>query len=152
MRTGDPLLTLHDSLADARLVTLYPVKSPRFKYVTSDTPDPVTKSRVKKVKTDEFDERRPYVDEMDVHMFPQTWGSTALGFGGIGGAAMTTAYTVIVRGPQGDYAVYFSGRLAYHIENPERRFFEDIAKGQMECVRGSVVYYPPKNKKQAPTK
>jgi len=40
--------------------------------------------------------RRVYTDEVEVVMFPQTWGSTALGYGGIGGAAMTPAYTVVV--------------------------------------------------------
>ncbi len=58
--------------------------------------------------------RRPAADECVVRaMFPQTWSSTALGFGGIGGAAMTTAYTCIIEGPAGDVAVYWAGRFAY---------------------------------------
>lgn len=60
--------------------------------------------------------RRPYVDEIEVRaMFSQTWGSTALGFGGIGGAAMTPAYTVVLQGPNQDLAVYFQGRFAYRV-------------------------------------
>lgn len=61
--------------------------------------------------------RRPAPHDVHVAaMFPQMWGSTALGFGGIGGAAMTTAYTIIIESPHtGHFAVYFGngGRLAY---------------------------------------
>lgn len=61
--------------------------------------------------------RRPTIDECEVvAMFSQTWGSTAMGFGGIGGAAMTAAYTVIIRGPANDYAVYWHGRLGYRVD------------------------------------
>lgn len=60
--------------------------------------------------------RRPYTHEVDVTMFNQTWGSTALGYGGIGGQALTDAYTVIVEF-LGIYCVYFGcGRLAYKID------------------------------------
>lgn len=60
--------------------------------------------------------RRPDVAECQVYaMFAQTWGSTALGFGGIGGAAMTPAYTVVVKGQEGHLAVYWAGRFAYVI-------------------------------------
>lgn len=60
--------------------------------------------------------RRPDPTECQVFaMFAQTWGSTALGFGGIGGAAMTPAYTVVVKGPQGHLAVYWAGRFGYLI-------------------------------------
>jgi hypothetical protein len=79
--------------------------------------------------------RRPAVHECEVHaMFAQTWGSTALGFGGIGGAAMTPAYTVIIHGPDGHLAVYFGTRLAYVVDwntqtDAQRKAFdEDLAK------------------------
>lgn len=60
--------------------------------------------------------RRPMPHELEVIVFPQTWGSTALGYGGMGGSAMTPAYTVIViLGTI--HCVYFGdgGRLAYRI-------------------------------------
>lgn len=60
--------------------------------------------------------RRPYTDEVNVTLFNQGWGSTALGYDGIGGAALTDAYTVIVEF-LGTYCVYFGcGRLAYKID------------------------------------
>jgi len=46
--------------------------------------------------------RRPDLWEVDVYSFPQTWASTALGFGGplgfggIGGASIKTAQTLLV--------------------------------------------------------
>lgn len=61
--------------------------------------------------------RRPYTDEVNVTLFNQGWGSTALGYDGIGGAALTDAYTVIVE-YLGTYCVYFGcGRLAYKIDS-----------------------------------
>lgn len=75
---------------------------------------------------DGYRARRPYETEVDVTMFAQTWGSTALGFGGIGGQAFTTAYTVVVQGPAGEALVYFGGRLAYRINRPNHMFNDDI--------------------------
>ena len=61
--------------------------------------------------------RRPYTDEVNVTMFNQGWGSTALGYDGIGGAALTDAYTVIVE-LNGVFCVYFGcDRLAYKIDS-----------------------------------
>lgn len=79
--------------------------------------------------------RRPDVSEIQVTaMFPQTWGSTALGFGGMGGAAMTPAYTVVVTGPNGHLAVYWAGQHAYTMdltaitEQQRDNFNADLAK------------------------
>ncbi len=58
--------------------------------------------------------RRPLPDECRVvAMFPQTWGMTSLGFGGLGGSAVTPAYTTLIEGPAGDVAVYWAGQFAY---------------------------------------
>ena len=49
----------------------------------------------------------------EVYLFPQTWGSTALGFGGIGCQAITTADTTVII--ERDYLawVFFAGEFAY---------------------------------------
>lgn len=61
--------------------------------------------------------RRPYMHELDVDMFLQGWGSTALGYGGIGGSAMTDAYTVVVSYGHCQFCVYFGcGVLAYKVD------------------------------------
>jgi hypothetical protein len=65
-------------------------------------------------------------------MFPQTWSSTALGFGGIGGQAITSAYVCIIESNLvGGYAVYFGGRLAYVINRPNEKFIGDIERHRM---------------------
>ncbi len=88
--------------------------------------------------------RRPDSSECEVEaMFAQTWGSTALGYGGIGGAAMTPAYTVVVAGPDGSAAVYWAGRFAYLVPKGAAReqlaaFMVDVRErrtaGRMEAV------------------
>lgn len=91
--------------------------------------------------------RRPDVSECEVSaMFAQTWGSTALGFGGIGGAAMTPAYTVVVDGPDGSRVVYWAGRFAYLIPavvTPEQRqaLADDLAKGWTVSRREAGARY-----------
>lgn len=53
---------------------------------------------------------------IDVHCFEQIWGSTACGWGGMGGAAMTASYTVaIINKTYKIIAVFWDGRLAYCI-------------------------------------
>lgn len=76
-----------------------------------------------------------------IYVFPQTWGSTALGFSGIGGQAMTSAYTTVVTEDYLGYCgVFFGNRLAYIIKNPKQRFFEDLANHNMRPVREKGVY------------
>ena len=60
--------------------------------------------------------RRPRADECFVlAMFAEAWGSTSLGFGGVGGAAITAAYTVAIQGPGEDIVVYWGSRFAFLI-------------------------------------
>ena len=51
--------------------------------------------------------------DCDVIDFDQTWGSTALGFSGMGGQIMTTERTYIIVYTNRAY-VYFGGRYATH--------------------------------------
>lgn len=75
-------------------------------------------------------------------MFPQTWSSTALGFGGLGGAAMTTAYTIVLESNYGlGCCVYFQGKFAYRIDKPNDRFFQDINNRQMVKVKEANDLY-----------
>ncbi len=56
------------------------------------------------------------VSDLEWEAWPQRWGSTALGYSGIGGQAITTAQTVVVTCPSLCYqaAVFFGGpHLAY---------------------------------------
>lgn len=92
--------------------------------------------------------RRPYINEVDVTMFNQTWGSTALGYGGIGGSALTDAYTVVVEF-LGIYCVYFGGgRLAYKIDTSllskegYKNFAEDLGFRNMASQYDTSKRYP----------
>jgi len=75
-------------------------------------------------------------------MFAQTWPSTALGFGGIGGQAITSAYVCVIESNLiGQFAVYFGGRLAYVIKRPTGKFFEDISNQTMVDSRLGCATY-----------
>lgn len=89
--------------------------------------------------------RRPASDQCDVVLFPQTWGSTALGYGGYGGCAITTAYTIVVACRQTrTRAVYFGarGRLAYLVPAGvgEDTFREAIAQQSLPSVASAEAF------------
>lgn len=74
-------------------------------------------------------------------MFPQTWSSTALGFGGLGGQAITPAYTVIIESTLGHgYCVYFGGRFAYMVERATDHFFGDVINQRMAAIKEHAKY------------
>lgn len=94
-----------------------------------------------------------------MYVFPQTWSSTALGFDGCGGQAITEAYTTVVemtsykfesgkdiRGivykelEDKVYAVFFDGRIAYMCLNPNSEFFRDFDRMCMKPQRGAEYY------------
>jgi aspartate aminotransferase-like enzyme len=84
--------------------------------------------------------RRPDLSELEIYSFPQTWGSTALGFDGIGGSAMTTALTVVVMlGVEA--CVYFGGSFAYRIEEINDFFRADMQRYDMKAVTGARKLY-----------
>lgn len=78
--------------------------------------------------------------EMEVYSFPQTWGDTSLGFGGVAGQAFTSAQTTVVLTNTLKAAVYFSRRLAYVIENPNDVFFDHLRQHDMVEVRKANIY------------
>ena len=75
--------------------------------------------------------------EFKFKMFPQILESTALGFGGVGGSAITSAYTTVVSDKHtGWYGVFFGEKLAYIIFKPNYEFFIDITRESMvECSK-----------------
>ena len=84
---------------------------------------------------------RPTLDDFDLYTFEQVWGSTALGFGGIGGSAMTSArtYVFVPVSCNQKCFVYFAGRFAY-AANYSEKFMEDVRKGNMEPVSSAGKY------------
>ena len=100
---------------------------------------------------------KAYYYDIRANVFPQTWSSTALGFDGFGGSALTMSYTTvmsaylsqrsstttntIVSKPE-FWAVYFGDRLAYLIEGePTELFFTDLENRNMASVQKSSRYY-----------
>ena len=109
---------------------------PEYEYESRDFSNPDRDARVvKKTRHTEYN--------LTVKaMFPQVWSSTALGFGGIGGQAITTAYTTVVESDiDASCCVYFGGQFAYRIERPNEQFFEDLMKQQMTNVSGAKKRY-----------
>jgi len=105
-----------------------------------DLPNVQYRYRKPKDKEEEIRERRPDKQECRVYHFPQVWSSTALGFGGIGGAAITEAYTTVV--VLNDVAcVYFDGRLAYRIDDFNDTFIEHLKNQKMnDCLHKDEYY------------
>lgn len=132
-RINNPVQKLHDALAHARWAGLDTITySDRDweHYRQTGEHREVVKSRSH--ASDEV---------VVVGMFPQTWPSTALGFGGLGGAAVTTDYTVVLSSTHcSDYLVYFGGKFAYMIQKPNTLFFEHLGQRQMAAVRDSYIY------------
>lgn len=82
-----------------------------------------------------------YNSDFDIYMFEQTWGSTALGFGGVGGSAMTTAttYVLVPQSDEGAY-VYFGSRFAYKVDRITDAFQSDLRSHNMASVMESGKY------------
>ena len=72
-----------------------------------NTDDSIDMSYLKSVYYDKDDEI------YDIKMFMQTWSSTALGFGGIGGQMMTNASTICIFWVSGYVDIFFGGSFAY---------------------------------------
>jgi len=86
--------------------------------------------------------RQHTVDDVEIRMFPQTWASTALGYGGLGGAAVTTAYTVVVMSHY-HACVYFGGpRLAYRLDDwrNNAQFVADLSASAVKSRRDAAEY------------
>lgn len=80
-------------------------------------------------------------DDCDVVDFDQTWSSTALGFGGVGGSAMTKARTYIIIDDNHAY-VYFSGHYAYTVDRPFKEvFWSDIGDSCMANIAAASTRY-----------
>ena len=84
---------------------------------------------------------KPTCDDFEVVSFDQVWGSTALGFGGCGGQAMTSARTYVLVPLIGNQKcfVYFAGQFAYAVPYSET-FMDDVRKQNMASVAQSGKY------------
>ena len=90
---------------------------------------------------DYSDNSHPTIDDFDIYTFEQTWGSTALGFDGMGGQAITSArtYVFIPIDINQKCFVYFAGRFAYAVDYSEK-FMEDVLEWNVAAVYESGKY------------
>lgn len=103
-------------------------------------------NKTKEHKTLKKTRRHSQHDIVVAGMWNQAWGSTALGFGGIGGQAITDAYTIVLESQHGGgYCVYFGGRFAYHIRRPTQAFHEDMAGRCLRAVNKRSLYEQQEN-------
>ncbi len=114
--TDDPISNLAECIAHAQYVGFSDIEYDQMDYaavVNAKTAEEKRASMSATVRA----KRRPTTRDFTVYaMFPQTWGSTALGHGGIGGAAITTAYTVVLECIEtGEMLVYFGSRFCYAV-------------------------------------
>lgn len=149
MELSSPLIALHAALGSAIHKDLPDVERTVTDYSVLD--QPLNKGE-KRPRFSELPTKsvlmRPTDREVDVLMFPQSWGSTALGYGGIGGAAVTPAYTVVVRA-HSCHCVYFgsSGRLAYRVPvatqstEQAKAYLENLADQMLGGRREAVERY-----------
>lgn len=89
----------------------------------------------------DYSTERPTIDSFKLHTFTQMWGSTALGFGGFGGQAMTEARTYVfvpIAGNQKCF-VYFGSQFAYKADWCEE-LREDIDNQCVESVNRAGKY------------
>ena len=86
------------------------------------------------------DENDVIRDTGELYDFNQTWATTALGFGGMGGSAITTARTYVYIPKFYKKAfVYFAGIFAYECDKSEK-FVDDLRAHCMASVQESGKY------------
>ena len=79
-------------------------------------------------------------EDFFIYDFDQTWASTALGFGGVGGSALTTARTYVLVPKVGEKAyVYFGNSFAYECVICDS-FWDDVKNHSMVEVMRSERY------------
>ena len=83
----------------------------------------------------------PTLDDFELHTFEQTWGSTALGFGGVGGQAMTSAttYVFIPMSVNQKCFVHLVGSFAYAVDYSDK-FMKDVLGCNVATVHESGKY------------
>lgn len=79
--------------------------------------------------------------DFDIYVFPQIWGTTALGFSGIGGESVTRAYTTVLIDEKTYVAgVFFENELAYLLGRVNELFREDLHEHKMESEENIYKY------------
>ncbi len=84
------------------------------------------------------------IRDVNIHIVAQTWGSTAGGWSGMGGSAMSTYYTFIIESKHLSAAfIYFGSRLCYicDMDDQYRAIKEYRMPSQSECKKQLKIFY-----------
>jgi hypothetical protein len=140
----NPITDLADCIAHAQYVGFSDIEYERMDY------DAVRNARTAEEKRASMSAtvkalRRPTTRDFGVYgMWSQTWGSTALGHGGMGGAAMTAAYTVVLECYHTqEFLVYFGSQMCYKVDRRSKNldaFVEDCKNHNLASKRDSGKY------------
>lgn len=95
-----------------------------------------------------------YWKSINLYVVKQMWGSTSGGWGGIGGAAMTESYTVIIENHwTGAVFVYYGGSLAYvALDNEELKKYKSDGFRSIPALYSTKdleIVYKNKNQKRS---
>ena len=141
----NPLRDMHEALAHAQYEGVSDIEYDNIDLEAvqkARTTEERIAAREKKVKST----RRPWHgrDFWVYAMFDQLWGSTALGHGGMGGASMTTAYTIVLYCQHTrEYLVYFGGQYCYKVDRRSKNlevFMKDVAERNLASKKQSEKY------------
>lgn len=75
-----------------------------------------------------------------VTQFFTLWGSTALGFSRVGGAAMTDAITTVIQ-YQGAACVFYDSHFAFYLKKVTPELIKDLANKQIASLKESKRYF-----------
>ena len=130
----NPITDLHDAMAHAQYEGFSDIE-----YETRDWEEYRKSQKDVRIPA----KRRPTTRDFGVFaMFTQTWGSTALGHGGMGGAAVTTAYTIVLECySTQEFLVYFGGSHCYTIKGKNDAFLEDCKNRFLVSKREAKTKY-----------
>lgn len=76
----------------------------------------------------------PCMADLQLYAFPQTWGNTAGGMGGVGGQAITSQTTVVVEDTLNHRTSVYFGQFAYEVNDPSKAFYEALGAQDMPGV------------------
>ena len=81
-------------------------------------------------------------DQVSLHVVDQGWGSTACGWGGMGGSAMSSKHNVIIEHPREKVLfVYWDGKLAYILDNKDDSYQFDRMPMRSDKI-DKLIYMP----------
>lgn len=88
------------------------------------------------------------IEPVSVTSFGQSWPGTCLGFAGAGGNTLTNSQTTIIESYVDNIVVvhvFFDGAIAYHVVNPNEKFYKDMYNQRMCPVWDADKYNTPKD-------